>query len=82
MIYDKGTPWINFRAIQEERTGTQLRPKIDGKLGKASDDKCVLQGIPHSAQLSTIYFDAILNEYGRTLPGELKQVRSNSGVGD
>ena len=42
--YEKGMPRAYIRAIQKGHSGTQLRPKIDGQLGKSIDNRGASQG--------------------------------------
>ena len=78
-LYETGTPRTYIRAQQPGHTGTQLRHKLDGQLGgEINNNKGVSQGIPLSAQLFAIYFNAALQEYDNASPGEIKQTQQET----
>jgi len=74
ILYEKGTPRRYISAQQQVHTRAQLRPQIDGKLGNGN--KRQQRGFPRgplSAQLFTIYIDAMIHDYDKALPDTIKQ---------
>ena len=76
ILYEKGIPWRYIRSLQQGQTGTRLRPKFGEQLG--GNNKGSSQGIPLSAQLFAIYFDAMLQEYDNALPVRIKQSKQET----
>ena len=75
----KGNPWKYISAIQQGNTGKQLRPKVDGKLGnKMIDNRGVSRESLPSAQLVSIYFDAVIEEYEKSIPEHIRDSQTET----
>ena len=68
-------PWRYTRGLQQGRNGAHLRRKVDGQLANDTDNKGVAQWIPISAKLFKIYFDAMMNGYGKATPEDIRQTQ-------
>ena len=79
ILYEKKEmPWRYIIYLQQGHMGTQLRPKLDGQIGAKISNKGVSQGSPLSAQLFTIYFGAMLQEYDNSLHGQIRQTQQET----